>query len=374
MKFLQSVFWLGLKEIASLRQDKVMLFLMTFAFTVFIYVPAKETGLEMRNAAVAVVDEDNSPLSRQIISSLLPPHFQNPHFITFNDIDKTMNQGIYTFVLLIPSKFSQKLAHGLEESVQVYIDATAMSQAVIGLDYIQNIITNEVTQFFNQEDSTNPLINLNIRIRFNENLYSSWFMAVNQYINVIGMLAIVLTGAALIREREHGTIEHLLVMPLTPAEIMLAKIWSNGLVIVLASLISLKLVIGEALAIPVRGEIGLFIIGTCSYLFAVTSLGIFLGTVANSMPQLGLLFLPIVVVMNVLSGGITPLDNMPSAIQYLMKIFPSTHFVEFSSAVLFRQADVAIVWQPLLTIIAIGIVFFSVSLQRLRKTVGKNLS
>ncbi|WP_027707360.1 ABC transporter permease [Zooshikella ganghwensis] len=374
MKFLQSVFWLGLKEIASLRQDKVMLFLMTFAFTVFIYVPAKETGLEMRNAAVAVVDEDNSPLSRQIISSLLPPYFQNPHFITFNDIDKTMNQGIYTFVLLIPSKFSQKLAHGLEESVQVYIDATAMSQAVIGLDYIQNIITNEVTQFFNQEDSENPLINLNIRIRFNENLYSSWFMAVNQYINVIGMLAIVLTGAALIREREHGTIEHLLVMPLTPAEIMLAKIWSNGLVIVLASLLSLKLVIGEALAIPVRGEIGLFIIGTCSYLFAVTSLGIFLGTVANSMPQLGLLFLPIVVVMNVLSGGITPLDNMPPAIQYLMKIFPSTHFVEFSSAVLFRQADVAIVWQPLLTIIAIGIVFFSVSLQRLRKTVGKNLS
>lgn len=374
MKFLQSVFWLGLKEIASLRQDKVMLFLMTFAFTVFIYVPAKETGLEMRNAAVAVVDEDNSPLSRQIISSLLPPYFQNPHFITFNDIDKTMNQGIYTFVLLIPSKFSQKLAHGLEESVQVYIDATAMSQAVIGLDYIQNIITNEVTQFFNQEDSTNPLINLNIRIRFNENLYSSWFMAVNQYINVIGMLAIVLTGAALIREREHGTIEHLLVMPLTPAEIMLAKIWSNGLVIVLASLLSLKLVIGEALAIPVRGEIGLFIIGTCSYLFAVTSLGIFLGTVANSMPQLGLLFLPIVVVMNVLSGGITPLDNMPSAIQYLMKIFPSTHFVGFSSAVLFRQADIAIVWQPLLTIIAIGIVFFSVSLQRLRKTVGKNLS
>ncbi|MBU2705847.1 ABC transporter permease [Zooshikella marina] len=374
MKFLQSVFWLGLKEIASLRQDKVMLFLMTFAFTVFIYVPAKETGLEMRNAAVAVVDEDNSPLSRQIISSLLPPYFQNPHFITFNDIDKTMNQGIYTFVLLIPSKFSQKLAHGLEESVQVYIDATAMSQAVIGLDYIQNIITNEVTQFFNQEDSANPLINLNIRIRFNENLYSSWFMAVNQYINVIGMLAIVLTGAALIREREHGTIEHLLVMPLTPAEIMLAKIWSNGLVIVLASLLSLKLVIGEALAIPVRGEIGLFIIGTCSYLFAVTSLGIFLGTVANSMPQLGLLFLPIVVVMNVLSGGITPLDNMPSAIQYLMKIFPSTHFVELSSAVLFRQADLAIVWQPLLTIIAIGIVFFSVSLQRLRKTVGKNLS
>ncbi|MBU2711932.1 ABC-2 transporter permease [Zooshikella harenae] len=374
MKFLQSIFWLGLKEIASLRQDKVMLFLMTFAFTVFIYVPAKETGLEMRNAAIAVVDEDNSPLSRQLYTSLLPPYFQKPHIIQFNEIDKNMSQGIYTFVLLIPSKFSQNISHGNEANIQVYIDATAMSQAVIGLDYINQIITSEVTQFFNHEVSAQDLINLNIRVRFNENLYSSWFMSVNQFINVIGMLAIVLTGAALIREREHGTIEHLLVMPLTPAEIMLAKIWSNGLVIVLASLLSLKLIIGEALSIPIRGEIGLFIIGTCSYLFAVTSLGIFLGTVANSMPQLGLLFLPIVVVMNVLSGGITPLDNMPFAIQYLMKVFPSTHFVEFSSAVLFRQADLTVVWGSLLTIIVIGIIFFSVSLQRLRKTVGKNLS
>jgi len=170
-----------------------------------------------------------------------------------------------------------------------------------------------------------------------------------------------------LREREHGNLEHLLVMPLHPYELMFAKIWANGLVVVLAAMASLFLVVKGALGVPVTGSVFLFLLGLATYLFSVTALGIMLATLVRSMPQFGLLAFPVFIVMNLLSGGQTPLESMPMAIQKLMQFVPSTHFVSFSQAILFRDASFAMVWPDLLKMLAIGLAYTIFTLSRFRK-------
>ncbi len=189
-------------------------------------------------------------------------------------------------------------------------------------------------------------------------------------VNNIPLLAIILTGAAVIREREHGTLEHLLVLPLTTADIMVAKIWANGLVIVVAATLSLRVVVEWALDVPIAGSISLFVFGTTLYLFSVTALGIFLATVSQSMPQFGLLALPVYIVMSLLSGGNTPLDSMPEAMQVIMQLSLTTHFVTFAQAILFRGAGFTVVWPEFAAVAVIGLLFFGGALLRFRASMA----
>lgn len=185
------------------------------------------------------------------------------------------------------------------------------------------------------------------------------------------MLSIILAGAALIREREHGTVEHLLVMPVTPAEIMLAKIWSMGVVVLLASALSLHLVVRWALNVPVAGSLTLFFFGAGLLLFATTSLGIFMATIARNMPQFGMLTVLILLPLQMLSGGSTPRESMPPLLQDVMLVAPTTHFVQFGQAILFRGAGLDAVWPQLMAMALIGIALFTFSLARFRKAIGK---
>jgi ABC-2 type transport system permease protein len=371
MRSLSIVYRLGLKELISLRHDKVLIVLIVYAFTIAIYLPATSSGLELRNASVAIVDEDGSYLSRRIADAFLAPYFQPPRRLAINQIDAAMDAGRYTFVLDIPPNFQSDILAGRRPDLQLNIDATAVSQAGIGAGYIKKILADELIDFVEGRRANPALaVETSVRVLFNPNLDSRRFVGVMQIINMITMLAIVLSGAALVREREHGTIDHLLVMPLSPFQIMAAKIWANGLVIVAAATLSLILVIGGLLQVPITGSIPLYLAGTVLYLFSANAIGIFLATVARTMPQLGLLFIPIMIPMIVLSGGFTPLDSMPEAVQLIMQISPTTHFVEFATAVLFRAAGIEHVWNSILAMAGIGLVFFVSALLRFRSTVA----
>ena len=191
-------------------------------------------------------------------------------------------------------------------------------------------------------------------------------------INNVTMLAIVLAGAAIIREREHGTMDHLMVMPLSPFEIAMAKVWANGLVIALAVALSLRIVVEHILAVPIAGSLALFMMGVALYLFFATAIGIFIGTVARSMPQLGLLFMMIALPMNLLSGGNTPLESMPDWLRWIMELSPSTHFVSFAQAILYRGAGLDVVWPQYLIVTVVGGVFFALALFRFRSVSAAN--
>jgi ABC-2 type transport system permease protein len=366
-----NIYRLGVKELWSLVRDPMMLVLTVFMFTVLIYVSATAMPETLHKAPIAIVDEDGSPLSARIASVFYPPHFMPPAMIQPAGIDTGMDAGVYTFALDIPPDFQRDVLAGKSPAIQLNVDATRMAQAFTGSGYIQQMVMGEVNEFVQRyRSSAAPPVDLALRVRFNPNLEESWFGALNEIINDVIMLSIILAGAALIREREHGTIEHLLVMPVTPAEIMLGKIWSMGLVVLLAAAFALVVIVQGVLRVPVGGSVLLFLAGAALCLFATTSMGILMATVARSMPQFGMLTMLILLPMQMLSGGSTPRESMPVLAQNAMLAMPSTHFVALGQAILFRGAGLDVVWPQFLALAAIGAAFFTVSLNRFRKTIG----
>jgi len=363
------IFQLGLKELLSLARDPVLLFLIAYSFTFSVYTPATRAVMDVVNASIAIVDEDGSEAARTIKESMRPPMFLPPKELSYSQINRAMDTGQFTFVVNVPPEFQQDLTRDARPEVQIVVDATAMSQAGRGPAYIQSIIHQAIAQFWSGADKRRdqPVVTLDTRARFNPNFEQSWFVAINQVINNISVLAIFLTGAAVLREREHGNIEHLLVMPLHSYELMFAKIWANGLVVVVAAMLSLFLVVKFAIGVPIAGSIPLFTMGLVIYLFSVTALGIMLATMVRSMPQFGLLAFPVFIVMNLLSGGNTPLESMPIFLQKAMQFVPSTHFVSFSQAVLFRNATPDMVWPAMLKMFVIGSAYTFYTLTRFRK-------
>ena len=372
MRKVANIYWLGVKELRSFLHDFVLLALVAYAFSLAIVLQARSNSQELHNASIAIVDEDHSVLSRRITHAFFPPLFQVPKLIAERDIIPSMNGGRFTFVIDIPPDFERYVLAGKHAGLQINVDATAMIQAGLGSGYAQQIVSTEIADFLSHAEGV-PLstVNLDVRIAFNPNLTTSWFSSVMGIINNISMLAIILAGAAVVREREHGTMDHLLVMPLTPFEIALSKVWANGLVIAVAVALSLYLVLRMMLGIPVAGSIPLFMVGVVIYLFFATAIGIFLGTVARSMPQLGLLYMLVFLPMNMLSGGNTPLESMPPWIAKLMQISPSTHFVAFAQAILYRGAGLDVVWPQFLAVAVIGALFFSLAILRFRSVVAQ---
>ncbi|MGV5529253.1 ABC transporter permease [Pseudomonas sp. XP1] len=360
---------LGLKELTSLRHDSVLLLFLLYAFSVAIYMPAAGSVIGVHNASVAVVDEDHSLLSRKLGEALQPPEFQPAVPLAPGRLDQAMDSGQYTFVINVPMNFQSDLLAGRSPELQINVDATAMSQAFMGAGYIGRIFERELLDYSQRSNTQSPVV-INAKALFNPNLEGGWFLAVIQIINNITILAIILTGTALLREREHGTLDHLLVLPLTALEIMLAKIASNALVVVTCTWISLVVVVKGALGVPLSGSMGLFLAVTALYLFASTALGIFLATLARSTPQFGLLAIPVIIPMLLLSGGSTPLDSMPQWLQWVMQGSPSTHFVSLGAAILFRDAGWTVVWPDILALAVIGLVFFGVALARFRRSLA----
>lgn len=367
-----NIYRLGVKELWSLWRDPIMLVLIFYTFTLSVYTSARAIPETLHNAPIAIVDEDDSPLSGRIVSAFYPPQFTRPAMVTLAEMDPGMDEGLYTFVLNIPPNFQRDVLAGRAPELQLNVDATRMSQAFSGSSYVQQIVLAEVNEFVQRyrASATSP-VELALRARFNPALEKVWFGALMQIINNVTLLSLILTGAALIREREHGTIEHLLVMPVTPTEIMLAKIWAMALVVLVAAAVSLIGVVRGFMGVPIEGSVLLFLVGAALSLFATTSMGIFLATVARSMPQFGMLVVLTVLPLQMLSGGMTPRESMPQLVQTLMLAAPTTHFVELGQAILFRGAGVDVVWRPFLWLLVIGSALFAYSLGRFRKTVAQ---
>ncbi len=367
-----NMFWLGIKELFSLRRDPALIGLMIFSMTVFVFSPAKDVKMDVDHASIAVVDEDHTVMSEQIFDAFLPPLFLKAHEIPVEAIDDAMDRGQYTFVIDIPPNFERDVKHGRQPNLQINVDATAMAQAGRGADYIQRILENEISYaLYHTNKTSSPTINLVVRGKYNPNFTYAWFVSTMQVVNSVTMLALFLVGAAVIREREHGTLEHLLAMPLRPAEIMIAKVWANALVIVTAALLSLTIVVKFALGVPTEGSLVLFAGGVALYLFSVASLSTMIATQVSSMPQFGLLALPTFIVLYLLSGSTTPLESMPARLQKIVQFSPSAHFVSFAQAVLFRGAGFGAVWTDCAAIGALGLVFFCVALVRFRRMVAQ---
>jgi ABC-2 type transport system permease protein len=371
MRSFQNIISLGLKELRSLLSDSVLVLFVLYAFTWTVYSQATGTTNEVNNASIAFTDEDGSPLSKQLFNAFFPPRFQHAVYLRANEVDDAMDEGRFMFVVGIPPNFENDLRAGRHPGIQLAIDATAMQQAGVGSGYIKSILDQRISEYMQRTDPTAvQSVNLNVRKMFNSNGVSAWFSSIVAIINQLTLLTIVLTGAAVIREREHGTLEHLLVMPLTAFEIAMAKVWANGLVILLATALSLILVVQNVLDVPFAGSRLLWFAGVILYLFFATALGMFLGTISRSMAQFALLIILVVVVLQMLSGGSTPVESQPAWLQTLTYFLPTRHFVSFSQIIIYRGGGLRAVLADFGVVAGVGLAFFVYSVSLFRKSIA----
>ena len=367
-----NIFHLVIKELRSIRADPTMLILVVYAFSISVNTVATGAVTEATNLSVGIVDEDGSDLSRRIAEGLRLPTFQPPVHITASEIDPMMDQGKLLFVVEIPPNFEADVRAQRKTGIQINVDATAVAQAGNGASSLRNAIATEIQRFISgRESATAGLINLVVRAAFNPNLKTAWFSAMTQVINQITLLTVILTGAALIREREQGTVEHLLVMPVVPSEIMLAKMIANGLVILVAAMLSLQFVVHWWIGSPINGSLLLFLFGAAIYALVVAALGIMLGTLATTMGQFGLLAMPVLIVTQLLSGS----EHADGKHAGLAAIFhsddqPDAAFRRISLRRCCSAAPTSrSLWRPLVAMFAIGVVYFTIASVRFRKVI-----
>ena len=371
MRRLTRIVWLGLKEIVSLARDAVMLGLLAYSFTFAILTESTGTSTSVNNASIAFVDEDGSQLSRSLAAAFFPPEFKPVERIPARRIDAAMDGGEYLFVVVVPPGFEEAVRRGRTPQIQVLIDATAMEQAGIGNTYIVNILADEVARFAARTDARPPpAAELVLHSAFNPNRDTVRFQSVVSLINHITIMTVVLTGAALMREREHGTIEHLLAMPLSPVDIALAKIWSNAGVVLVCAMLAMAGIVEWYLGVEIAGSRALFLAGAGVYLFSATALGVFLATISRSMAQFALLFILTIMPMQLLSGADTPIEGQPDWLQTLTLALPSRHFIHMGQAILYKGAGIENVWTDFAAMGVLGAALFAGSVALFRRSVA----
>ncbi|MFP7674964.1 ABC transporter permease [Marivita sp. S0852] len=369
-RILGNIVWLSRKELFSVLRDWLLLVLVAYAFGPGIYVQSQSAGSTVSNASVAFVDNDRSQLSRAMHEALYDPWFQTPENIDAGRIDTAMDSDLYTFVIVLPNNMASDLRKGRQVTIQLNVDATDVMQATVGANYIRSILMSEARDFVSPGISPDLSVDLVLRRAFNPNGNGTWFEAISALLNWLTILTVILTGAALIREREHGTIGHLLVMPVTPFEIAMSKVLANAAIVFVAFTASLVFVVQGLLDVPVAGSVPLFLAGTFVYLFAAAAVGILLGTAARSMAQFALLMIITILPMMILSGGMSPVESQPQWLQYVTWFLPSRHYMSFSEAVVYRGAGLDIVWPEFVLVTTLGLAFFVMSLTLFRRAIS----
>jgi len=369
VRFIRHIFRLGIKELLALWRDPILLAFVVYLFTIAIYVAGSGMSFDLKNGALAIVDEDRSQLSLRLWQDFRPPYFRAPDEISIAEIDRTLDRGEETFVLNVPHHFQRDVVDNRNPKLQLNVDATAVSQAFLGAVYVQSIVADEIARYLAASSSgAAPLIDLRMRVKYNPNRESAWFVGVIELLMAITTISIFLPATALLREREHGTIEHLLVMPLSPAEIMFAKVWSSSLVVLVGVTLGLVFVVEGAFHTPIHGSVALFYLATLVYQMATAGLGMVLATIARTTPQMALLLLLVVAPMVFLSGAWTPPEAMPPGVQWLMYFSPLKYFVDISAGIFFRGVGLDVLWPQFASMAAIGAVMFGFALARFRAT------
>jgi hypothetical protein len=373
MRTLKNILALSGKELRSLFGDTILVIFIVMMFSTMVYNTATNATSDVRNANIGIVDYDRSPLTRQIVAALLPPQFAKPVYVHPNDTHDLLDKSQLTFVLEFPPNFQRDVLAGRAPEAQLLVDATAMTQAGMGSGYITQIFSREIQEFMGvkQQISQAMPVRAAVNLQYNPNNQSSWFMGAAMAGNNIMLITLVLVGAAVIRERERGTMEHLLVMPVTATEIVAAKILANGLVVSAAAVLSMKFVVGGAIGAHLAGSLALYALGVVLFMFSVASLSVMLATLAPTMPQYSLLMVPTYIVFMMFSGSTSPRANMPEMAQRVSEYWPSTQFAHFAQSVMFRGAGLETVWVQLVALSVAGAVFLGLALVRFRKMLEK---
>jgi len=362
------------KELLQLGRDKVLLFLVLYAFTADVFNAGSGVTLQLSRAATAILDMDHSYASRELIS-----RFQPPQFALMGETGnartglKMLDRGEAMAVIDVPPNFQRDLMRGRPVTIQIQVDATNSVLGFLASSYAAQIVAEYSLETGMDRAGLSsggqleaPVVKNDYRVWFNPNQRDDWFMSISELLNVITVFAILLPAAALVREKERGTIEQLLVSPLSAFQVLVPKVISMTAVILVATAISVFGVLQPVFAVPLRGSLVLFFAVTMLYVFCIAGLGLFIGTITRNLSQASMLAILILAPMMFLSGVWTPPEAMPTVVRYGMYLSPLHYFVDASYAILLKGAGLDIIGHSLVGIILLGGLLFGLGVWRFR--------
>ncbi|MCS7163499.1 MAG: ABC transporter permease [Thermodesulfovibrio sp.] len=366
------------KESLHLIRDKALIFILLWAFTGAIYTAGSGFTMEVRNFPIVIYDMSKTKESRELISRFQKPYFKIISYIESDkELIKWLDSGKASMAVIIPPDFKRKLDKD-NSKIQIIIDGTMSMSATVAASYVSEITFDYSLEILQRKLgvterflSSIPVIQEKTRIEFNPNTLTSWFMSLLEYFNMITMVALLVTAAQMVREKEHGTVEQLLVTPVRTWEIFIAKIIPTVFAIALLSPISIFGILKGVFNVPLRGSLLLFYPVMLFYAFTISSLGLVISTVARNLAQCMMLMLVILIPMLFLSGAWTPPESMHPMMRYLSLISPMRYFIDFGYSVLFKGNGIRYVWHDIVGIIILGVALFSFSVWRFRKTFAK---
>ena len=362
------------KEMLQLARDLPIGLLLLYSFTLAVYIAGNGIRSQLHNASLLVQDNDHSVSSRELIHKFRAPFFRLEGEI--NDPQeglRLLDRGKAMAVLDIPPRFHEQLATGEPTAVQFLVDTTNSAQGLSAASYAVRIIAQ-----FEQETvlsrlgglatSENlPILVSDHRVWYNPDQNDAWFESISHLLRQITIFAILLPAAALVREKERGTVEQLLVSPLTPFRIMLPKVVAMTVVVVCATAVALLGIMKPAFGVPIRGSLLLFLTLTALFVFSTAGMGLAAATVAKNQAQVGLMTLLVVAPMMLLSGLVTPMEALPPWIRHLMMLSPLRYFVDIANGILLKGSDVSTLWRPVLEMVVLGGGLFGFGMWRFRR-------
>ncbi len=366
------------KEFIQLMRDGILAVFIVYTFTADIYLAASGVSLQLKDAAMVVVDRDKSALSRELVSRFKSPDFRVAgQTERESDSVRLLDTGEAMLVLTVPPDFQESLIAGHPTSVQMQVDTTNSVLGFLASSYAAQIVggfglETAIRRLGLEGGSMEnvPVIRDDHRVWFNPNQNDAWFMGISELLTIITLLAIVLPAAAMVREKERGTVEQLLVSPLSPFQIMFPKVVSMTAVILAGALFSILFILQGMFHIPIKGSLTLFFAVTALYVFTTAGLGLLISTLARNLAQMGMMTIFIFIPMLFLSGAWTPPEAMPLWMKGFMLVSPLHHYIDIGFAIFLKGSNLTLLWRPILIMALTGSLIFAAGMMRFRRQFG----
>ncbi|MDR3567212.1 MAG: ABC transporter permease [Syntrophobacteraceae bacterium] len=363
------------KELLQFSRDGALILFMVYAFTLDIYLAGSGVKLELSSATMAVHDSDRSSASRELINRFRPPVFDVEGAISRGSEGvRLLDEGKAMVVLDIPPRFEKSLLSGAPTHVQVRLDASNSVLGLFAASYCRRIVESFGLEtglkrlgIDPRQPGRAPQVVNAYRVWFNPNQNNKWFMSIAELLNIITLFAILLPACAMVREKERGTVEQLLVTPLTTFQIMFPKVLAMAAVILAGTTLSLFGVLRYCFDVPIRGSIILFYAVTLLYVFTTAGLGLVISTIARNLGQAGMMAIITYGPMIFLSGAWTPPEAMPHFIRVLMLLSPLHYYIDASYGVLLKGAGLNLLWGSVLGMGTLGAGLFGLGMWRMRR-------
>lgn len=355
------------KEFLQLWRDSAILFLILYAFTADIYLAAQAYNLEVKSYPVAVCDRDGSARSRELAARFREPTFLTRRVFDEGRLTRGLETGEFLMAVVIPEDFARRLAKGEQARVQILCDGTNAYATTIALAWAGQIVAGfgaEVALERLQMPERRlakvlPAVESRTRLLYNPNANHVWFSCLSELLSMMTLLAILLPAAALVREKEYGTVEQLLVTPLRGAEILISKIAPMVAVIVLFTFIAVFSILRPVYEVPLLGSVALFFAATGCYVFAAAGLGLLVATVSRNQPEALLTTIVVMMPILFLSDIFSPVEDMPAAVEALSVVSPLGYYIRIAYAVFFKGAGLGLLWRDFLLLAGLGGLLFA---------------